>query len=121
LKLKALDLPQRLSSGEKVNNNGDFDTFRNKSGQGAAIGGSAFKNNQIIEESPKNREEDVFSSPLFVRNNGNGLIASIRSSLRGLNNLLHQRGSNNQELDKESNKSSPTKLSPSKFSGNLLP
>ena len=56
-------------------------------------------------------KQDVFSSPLFMRNGGNGLLASIKSSLKNLKNSLIQQNS----LDKDSNRSSPAKLSPSKY------
>jgi hypothetical protein len=35
-------------------------------------------------------KQDVYSSPLFMRNGGSGLMASLKSSLKSLKNSLMQ-------------------------------
>lgn len=91
-------------SGAK--NGSGFDTFRH--------GSPNFKHPNMLLEESKNNDQDVFSSPLFMHKS---VLGSIKDSLKKLN--LIQGDPNN--VVSETRRSSPEKLSPSKFSAKLLP
>jgi len=80
-----------------------FDTFRK--------GSPDFRHGNMLQEESKH---DVYDSPLFMKKS---LMASLKKSLQSINLLQNSQARNG---GNETRHSSPDKLSPSKFSGNLI-